>query len=247
MSDESEIVPAEIRAATFADPVSLIESLRDRLAVSSAARGVANAVATIEEQQLAVFEAEAARWPTMRAAVVGSEDNQRHSLSHCHKVFGTLDLHPLEFIGLEALGLLGLKWRVEAAAQVGDAPAPILARHVLADPNKSRICRLVGAVVSWRHMKAVYHAKVAEFDALVAAGRVRWRSKEVTADQSYLLKWIQNLIQADEPKFELPVPKNRGEAFDMIREMGGSPAFRDETDHQIIILALTLILEIKDA
>jgi hypothetical protein len=246
MRRTDDILPAEIleAASTEASPVIVI--LREMLAGSLSARMVANAVSSVAEQQLAGLEAEAGRWPTLRASKIGSEDNQRHGLSHCHKVFATLDLNPLELLGLEALGLLGLQWRVEAALQNGNAPGPILSRHVLADQAKARVCRLVGAAVSWRHMKAAYEAKVAECVALIARGNTGWRSKSVSAEQHYLLNWIQTLVQADDSSFMLPTPANRGEAFDIIREMGGSPAFRQGTDQQIILLALALIFEIRD-
>jgi hypothetical protein len=241
VSNATNIPPAEISAAAARDPAPVLARLRDILAGSSAARIVAAAVATAEEQDAALFEAEAARWPTMRASRIGSEDNQRHGLSHGHKVYGTLALNPLELVGLQSLGLLGLQWQVEAAMATGNAPAPILARMVLDDPAKARICRLVGAAVSWRHMRAAYRAKVAEFEAALATGSNSWRSKDVTGEQLYLLGRIEALLQAWEPSLALPRPDNRGDAFDIIKTFGGNPAFRDGLDSKIVEYACSLI------
>jgi hypothetical protein len=169
----------------------------------------------------------------MRASQPGSPDNQRHALSFSYVVYDQLQLHPLEVLGLEALGPLGLSWKLDAAQKGGWAAGPVLTAAVLADEARARACRLIGAAVSWRYQRSAYNAQVAEFERLIAAGKVEWRTRTVTAEQKYLLMRITEIIRADNPYFEEPTPRNRGEAFDLIKALGGNPLFHDGTDAMI--------------
>ncbi len=136
-------------------------------------------------------------------------------------------------LGLEALGPLGLSWKLDAAQKGGWAAGPVLTAAVLADETRARACRLIGAAVSWRYQRAAYNAQVAEFDRLIAAGKVEWRSRPVTVEQKYLLMKICEIIRADDPEFVEPTPRNRGEAFDTIKALGGNPTFHDGSDEMI--------------
>lgn len=203
--------------------------------------GAALRAADNARQGLAAFEAESERFPTTRAAVIGSEDNQRHALSHSYKIFGALDLQSLHVTGLDALGPLGAVWMVEAALESGFAPAPELKRRVFADRLKRKACALAGALVCWRHLREAQQQIVQNLEAKIHRGETYWRSKPATPAQIRLLQWIEQLVQAETPGFSMPPATNRGVAYDLILANGGNPQLRAERD-AIIIRRLRILI-----
>lgn len=243
---EPPSLPSEMIEAAMARLNPTIRLLAGKRMNSLAALMIAKGAASTDVQAAALLAAEAGRWPTMRASRIGSEDNQRHSLSHAYKIYAALDLPPLELVGLEALGLLGLKWRIEAAFEYGWKAGPLLTRQVLAEPQKARICRLTGALVTWQHMREAYTDRVACVTRLVASGQTSWRQKKVTPEQRYLLARIEELVRADDDNFRMPDVHNRGEAFDIIDSMGGNPLFHEESETMIVAKIVELIKGLDD-
>lgn len=230
-----DLVPTAVTAiASSSEPDSILARLAvARLGISAVTR-LATGAADRSAQEAALFEAQAKRFPTTRAAAIGTEDQQRYALSHSYKIFDSLQLNPLEVTGLEALGAMGAAWMIEAASEHGWAPGPVLRQHIFANPLKAEACRLLGSVVCWRHLKNAQLHQITEVEAKIARGENVWRSKPVTAAQSQLLNWIEELIRAEEPRFNLPWPTNRGEAFDLIRRLGGNPELHDQRDRRIV-------------
>jgi hypothetical protein len=230
-----DLVPPPITAvASTVDSGSVLARLAVARLGVTAVTCLATGAADRSAQEAALFEAQARRFPSTRAAATGTEDQQRYSLSHPYKIFGCLQLNPLEVMGLEASGRIGVVWMAKAGAEHGWAPGPILRQFVFADPLKAQACRLLGAVTCWRHLKNVQLQTIAEIEARIARGENAWRGKPVTAAQSRLLNWIEELIRAEEPSFDLPWPTNRGDAFDLIKRLGGNPQHHDRRDQRIV-------------
>jgi hypothetical protein len=233
MNDKRSSTPFLLDASQATTPTASFQQWRSRLSpfhVVEAALRASDAA----RQGAAAFDAEASQFPSTRAAVIGSEDNQRHALSHTFKIFNGLDLPPLEVVGMDAIGPIGAAWMLEAAIAGGPAPGPELRRRVLQDPSKALACRLAGAIACWRHLRLVQEETLVRIEALIAAGNTYWRQKNATYAQLRLLNWIEELVRVEDPTFHLPPIKLRGEAYDAILAAGGNPQLRDQRDAAIV-------------
>lgn len=159
---------------------------------------------------------QAKRWDMTRAAIIGSQDNQKHALSHHHTVFGTLDLDPMAVTGLNGLGLQGLVW-LAAMARGGSKPIPLLMRDLFENDEIRVVCRMSGALLAWRHLQATAETERQDFEQSSVAESKVWKGRPITARQFWLIKSLKEAVLAIEPNTDWSVPRTRGDAYDLIR------------------------------
>lgn len=185
-------------------------------------------------------------WDATRAGVVGSVDNQKHALAHHHTIFGTLDLDPLAVVGLNGLGAQALVWLGRTAERVGSKPIPILVRHLFEDDDIRVVCRLTGGLLGWRHLRATVESERLDFEQSAAASSNAWRGRAISSRQYWVLRALKEAVLAVDPGATWIMPRNRGEAYDALKQHVENSYCNFDDDRQIAAIIKGCIDLIND-
>lgn len=171
-------------------------------------------------------------------------DNRIYRLGQVFEVLGASDLEDYALLGLFGSGKTGLTWLLAAIASLVACGAEVTCaaaiRLVLADPHKRRFCVETGAFLRWHHERTLRERALAEWQASPAAHdpHAAWRHRPPTRRQRCALAAMNAALGAVTPGFRPREVRTRGEAHDLIAELGGNPRFmkapappnRKETD-----------------
>lgn len=205
----------------------------DRSALLARARAIAERAARAAEHRAAMV-GEATRelqlattWHLRRAAVAGSVDNLVYGHGSAEQALGALDLCPIATLGFKAAGALTYPWLIEAAAVLPQGSYPDHLRLALCDLERRRFCIALGSWHRFQWKLSVYRREVEEWHQKPIAQDPlsKWRRRQITAKQRYLVDLITECLSAMDPAFPAPELGNRGEAHDWLRAHGGNPLF----------------------
>lgn len=194
--------------------------------------GDRRAVVEVEIAELEELERLSKNWRSRRASVEGSIDNWTHRMGSAIAAAGGEWLNSDGVLGLWTMGARGMVWLAQAAR--GDPDGSIVDHHraLIAHPVRGPWLIRFGVVQRWRRMAALNAAESAHFDSLDVASdlRAKWRRKQTTADQRFLVAQILEMLASlGEPQPD-PDLKSRGAAYDWIKAMGGNPRFWTEPE-----------------
>lgn len=148
------------------------------------------------------------------------EDHKKYVLGGVLSGFGLGDIDPTALAGLlrnpETFG----KWLAEAARRLGTSDVATAMRLFIDKPEVLAWLRAWGHDAEYRSRAVQYQAAVRGFDEYDASSSKRWRAARVTPDQLA----IAGHICAVEG-ISMPLLRNRGAAFDWIREHGGDTRY----------------------
>lgn len=174
----------------------------------------------IEPAPLEELKREIYQYGQRRCDAEASLDNLKYYTGFAFEVNGALDLPSLALTGL-----LSMPADAFASLFEDELPATVvdLLRVALARPDVLEWATQMGIWLQWKRAEAIYRAEVTDFKNSDAFHGRTWRGRSVSPRQFYLIGEIKRILGV-----ELPVTRNRGEAFDFIDRHGGNPRFLNE-------------------
>lgn len=193
-------------------------------------RNLARELAAVEEKlgcEIAICTANATELRrqyqalTKRRGGPGSADARKYALGSTLVMVGIDGINDTALLGLFAHPHRMAFWTKQAlAAEAGPMLGDII-RWLFADPVRHEWCLQWGRILQWRGRKALYVEEVMGFfDSDRLGPQEPWRRKPMTIGQADLVLTLTTLLEEPAPDL-----KNRGEAFEWIRECAGNPHY----------------------